>query len=87
MPSKGGKSLEQQQVEFVVEALHWKDLVAEDDVNAAFLLGWRSEDKLVPFFKDGEWRVPDVFDKTLMPAPKDLVSVKKELGEMRKKQG
>ena len=87
LPSKGGKSLEQQQVEFVVEALHWKDLVAEDDVNAAFLLGWRSEDKLVPFFKDGEWRVPDVFDKTLMPAPKDLVSVKKELGKMRKKQG
>lgn len=91
-PSEGrngnpGKSLEQRQVEFVVEALHWKDLVAKDDVNAAFLLGWRSEDKLVPFFKDGEWRVPDAFDKTLMPAPKDLVSVKKELGEMRKKQG
>ena len=42
---------------------------------------------MVPFFKDGEWRVPDAFDKTLMPAPKDLVSVKKELGEMRKKQG
>lgn len=91
-PSEGrngnpGKSLEQRQVEFVVEALHWKDLVAKDDVNAAFLLGWRSEDKLVPFFKDGEWRVPDAFDKTLMPAPKDLVSVKKELAEMRKKQG
>lgn len=91
-PSKGrngkpGKSLEQRQVEFVVDALHWKDLVAEDDVDAAFLLGWRSEDKLVPFLKDGEWRVPDAFDKTLMPAPKDLVSVKKELGEMRKKQG
>lgn len=91
-PSEGrngnpGKSLEQRQVEFVVDALHWKDLVAEDDVDAAFLLGWRSEDKLVPFLKDGEWRVPDAFDKTLMPAPKDLVSVKKELGEMRKKQG
>lgn len=85
-PSKGrngnpGKSLEQKQVEFVVfKALHWKDLVAEDDVNAAFLLGWRSEDKLMPFFKDGEWHVPDAFDETsLMPAPKDLVSVKKEL--------
>ena len=91
-PSEGrngnpGKSLKQRQVEFVVDALHWKDLVAEDDVNAAFLLGWRSEDKLVPFFKDGEWHVPDAFDKTLMPAPKDLVSVKKELGEMSKKQG
>ncbi|MBU9112378.1 hypothetical protein [Bifidobacterium ruminantium] len=82
---KPGKSLEQRQVEFVVnKALHWKDLVAEDDVNAAFLLGWRSEDKLV---KDGEWHVPDAFDETLMPAPKDLVSVKKELAEMRKKQG
>lgn len=85
-PSEGrngnpGKSLEQRQVEFVVDALHWKDLVAEDDVNAAFLLGWRSEDKLVPSFKDGEWHVPDAFDKTLMPAPKDLVSVKKELGK------
>ena len=82
---KPGKSLEQRQVEFVVnKALHWKDLVAEDDVNAAFLLGWRSEDKLV---KDGEWCVPDAFDKTLMPAPKDLVSVKEELAEMREKQG
>lgn len=91
-PSEGqngepGKSLEQRQVEFVVDALYWKDLVAEDDVDAAFLLGWRSEDKLVPFFKDGEWRVPDAFDKTLMPAPKDLVSVKEELAKMRKKQG
>lgn len=91
-PSEGrngnpGKSLEQRQVEFVVDALHWKDLVAEDDVDAAFLLGWRSEDKLVSSFKDGEWRVPDAFDKTLMPAPKKLVSVKKELAEMRKKQG
>ena len=91
-PSEGrngnpGKSLEQRQVEFVVDALHWKDLVAEDDVDAAFLLGWRSEDKLVSSFKDGEWRVPDAFDKTLMPAPKKLDSVKKELAEMRKKQG
>lgn len=91
-PSKGrngkpGKSLEQRQVEFVVDALHWKDLVAEDDVDAAFLLGWRRENELVPSFKDGEWHVPDAFDKTLMPAPKDLVSVKEELAEMRKKQG
>ena len=91
-PSKGrngnpGKSLEQRQVEFVVDALHWKDLAAEDDVDAAFLLGWRRENELVPSFKDGEWRVPDAFDKTLMPAPKKLVSVKKELAEMRKKQG
>lgn len=87
-PSEGqngepGKSLEQRQVEFVVnKALYWKDLVAEDDVDAAFLLGWRRENELVPSFKDGEWHVPDAFDKTLMPAPKDLVSVKKELAEM-----
>lgn len=91
-PSKGrngnpGKSLEQRQVEFIVDALHWKDLVAEDDVDAAFLLGWRRENELVSSFKDSEWRVPDAFDKTLMPAPKKLVSVKKELAEMRKKQG
>ena len=64
-----------------------KTVFTKEDVDAAFLLGWRSEDKLVPFFKDGEWHVPDAFDKTLMPAPKDLVSVKKELAEMRKKQG
>lgn len=71
----------------VLDCLVRKTVFTKEDVDAAFLLGWRSEDKLVPFFKDGEWRVPDAFDKTLMPAPKDLVSVKKELGEMRKKQG
>lgn len=71
----------------VLDCLVRKTVFTKEDVDAAFLLGWRSEDKLVPFFKDGEWHVPDAFDKTLMPAPKDLVSVKKELGEMRKKQG
>lgn len=71
----------------VLDCLVRKTVFTKEDVDAAFLLGWRSEDKLVPFLKDGEWRVPDAFDKTLMPAPKDLVSVKKELGEMRKKQG
>lgn len=64
-----------------------KTVFTKEDVDAAFLLGWRNEDKLVPFLKDGEWHVPDAFDKTLMPAPKDLVLVKKELAEMRKKQG
>ena len=64
-----------------------KTVFTKEDVDAAFLLGWRNEDKLVPSFKDGEWHVPDAFDKTLMPAPKDLVSVKEELAEMRKKQG
>ncbi|MBM6706756.1 hypothetical protein H6A68_06810 [Bifidobacterium pullorum subsp. saeculare] len=64
-----------------------KTVFTKEDVDAAFLLGWRNEDKLVPFLKDGEWHVPDAFDKTLMPAPKDLVSVKEELAEMRKKQG
>lgn len=71
----------------VLDCLDRKTVFTKEDVDAAFLLGWRNEDKLVPFFKDGEWCVPDAFDKTLMPAPKDLVSVKEELAEMREKQG
>ncbi|WP_291527048.1 hypothetical protein [Bifidobacterium sp. UBA744] len=67
-------------IEFIVDALYWKDLVSEEDVNAAFLLGYHNESVLLgngQKFIGKKTRTR--FDKTLLPEPSDLKKMREKM--------